>query len=200
MGTDPQSRDDRQECGPERGARLGPGPRRARRRGFLSHPHDRCLQSQQPDRRHSQRRRNGCYRARRLSQRRLDPRGRDLPGIRTKRKDDALLLGKVRSRDRHQRAVQGLRAARPEDRLDCGSQGPDREDVVLPRLHDNRSGNSERRAGSRRSLAGRTQSLSGAHARHLPKQLPALPGMDGVSPVELPHGGAARRGHRLRAL
>ena len=79
------------------------------------------LQPEQPDRRAVRGRRSRSHRRHRRPARQLDRLRRDLSRRRARRPGNADALGPLRSRHRHQRAVEGVRAAGPAHRLDRGA-------------------------------------------------------------------------------
>ena len=123
-----------------------------------AHQADRDLQSEQPDRRALRGRRSRSHRRDRRSPRQLDPLRRDLSRRRARRPRDADDLGPIRSRHRHQRAVEGVRAARAAHRLDRRAAAAHRVAVVVSRLHDDRARRAERRAGAARAASRRSAS------------------------------------------
>ncbi len=112
------------------------------------------LQSEQPDRRAVRGGRSRSHRRHRRPARQLDPLRRDLSRRRARRPRNADDLGPLRSGDRHERAVEGVRAARAAHRLDRRAAVAHRVAVVVSRLHDDRAGRAERRAGAARARAG----------------------------------------------
>ena len=95
------------------------------------------LQPEQPDGLGPDRRRDGRRRAGRRSARRVDRRGRDLPRRRTRRRrHHVLVLGALRTGDRHERTVEGVRDAGPAGGVGGGTAGDDRAHLGTPRLHD----------------------------------------------------------------
>ena len=94
---------------------------RLERLDVAAHEADRHLQSEQPDRRAVRGRRSRSHRGDRRPARQLDPLRRDLSRRRARRPRDADDVGPVRSRHRHERAVEGVRAAGPAHRLDRGA-------------------------------------------------------------------------------
>ena len=139
----------------------------ARGPGLGAHEDDRDLQSEQPDRRAPDRRRARRDRAGRRPARRLDPVGRGLSRRRARRRRrPPSMWGRSRTRDRHQRVVEGLRAARPAHRLDRRSAVADRVAVVVPRLRHHRARRAERSPRARRAAAGAPGAPVRAHARH----------------------------------
>ena len=121
-------------------------------------------------------------------------RGAELDGVET-----ASMWGRSRTRDRHQRAVEGLRTARPAHRLDRRSAVADRVAVVVPRLRHDRARRAERSARARRAAAGAPRAAVRAHARH-PAPQPAADRSVAHRGRRLPVDQAGSRRDRLRAL
>ena len=132
--------------------------------------------------------------------RRLDAVGRDLPRRRARRTRNAVDVGPLRSRDRHERAVEGLRAAGPAHRLDRRAAGARRQ---LWSYHDYTtiSPGALSDALARRALEPeRRRADSRADARDSQRELPDHRGVARRPrrPVHL--RAARRRRDRLRAL
>ena len=130
---------------------------------------DRHLQSEQPDRRAVRRPRISIASPRSPSGTALDAVRRDLPRRRARRPRDADDVGPLRSRDRHERTVEGVRPAGPAHRLDRRTAVARRVAVVVSRLHDDfaraRSATSSRGARSSRAPARDILARTRAHPR-----------------------------------
>ena len=112
---------------------------RSRARRLAADQADRHLQSEQPDRRAIRRRRSRSHRGGRGPPRQLGARRRDLPRRRARRPRNGDDVGAARSGDRHERALESVRAAGPAHRLGRRAAGARGVAVGVPRLHDDRA-------------------------------------------------------------
>ena len=90
----------------------------------------------------------------------------------------ASLWGRYEKSHRHERAVQGVRAAGAQDRMGRIDRGARRRAVGRTRLHQHRARRRERLPRPHRAHAGTTREAAGENPRHHPHELPAREAMD----------------------
>ncbi len=150
---------------------LACGCGRARAARDSAHETDHHLQPEQPYRRAFRGSRSRSHCIHRRSTRELDSLGRDLSRRRARRPRHAVDVGTHRPSRRHERAVQGVRASGPAHRLGRGSADARGHVVVVPRLHDDFAGSSERRARPPRARARAARTHPRENSTHPQREL-----------------------------